>query len=424
MNVYLPNLKHGWRMERSTKRAKLSSENPYSAEELANIKLLNILIVGAGGLGCEIIKNLAVAGFRKLTIVDMDTIELTNLNRQFLFTDNDIGKYKAEIAAKKIHEMVPECYPQSCVSAIEALSDSFFEQFHIVVCGLDSVFARRYINAKIVGMCLSSPDPASLRPIIDGGSQGFRGQCRVILPGITPCYECTLSLLTDEKVGGYPLCTIASIPRLPEHCIEWSSVVAWPREFGRDSKPDLDNERDAVWLYETALARSKEFDIDGVTLNLVYGVSKRLVPAIASTNAIIAGVCCVEVLKLAMGNYAPLDNYFMYAGDSGTYSSVFPFEKRNDCPVCGCEAGEIRMQGKTLLKDLLEEVSLKLHCSGSLPSLSGTSNTYYMDYPPNLQQKTSQNLMREIGELCVNGEELVATHPKLPSPARIRLYFR
>lgn len=411
-------------MERCAKRVKLDSESIYSPEELANVQSLEILIIGAGGLGCEIIKNLALAGFRKLTIVDMDTIDLTNLNRQFLFSEKDIGKYKAEICASKVHELVPECCPKPCVSAIEMLPDSFFEQFQIVVCGLDSVFARRFINSKIVGMCLNNSDPTSLRPIIDGGSQGFKGQCRVILPGITPCYECTLSLLTDDNVGGYPLCTIASIPRLPEHCIEWSSVVAYPRQFGRDSQPDLDNEQDVAWLYQTALTRSKEFSIEGVTLDLTYGVLKKLVPAIASTNAIIAGVCCMEVLKLAMGKYPPLDNYFMYAGDSGTYSSVFAFEKRDDCPVCGCEAGEITICEKTLLKDLLEEIKTKLHCNGTLPSLSGISKTYYMDSPPTLRQKTSKNLMKEIGKLCVNGEDLVVTHPNLPSPARIRLNYK
>ena len=132
----------------------------------------------------------------------------------------------------------------------------------------------------------------------------------------------------------------------------------------------------------------------------------------------------MEVLKLAMGKYPPLDNYFMYAGDSGTYSSVFAFEKRDDCPVCGCEAGEITICEKTLLKDLLEEIKTKLHCNGTLPSLSGISKTYYMDSPPTLRQKTSKNLMKEIGKLCVNGEDLVVTHPNLPSPARIRLNYK
>ena len=58
---------------------------------------------------------------------------------------------------------------------------------------------------------------------------GFKGQARVILPTITSCYECSLDMLTPPTA--FPICTIANTPRLPEHCIEWASILEWPRVF-------------------------------------------------------------------------------------------------------------------------------------------------------------------------------------------------
>jgi ubiquitin-activating enzyme E1 C len=81
-------------------------------------------------------------------------------------------------------------------------------------------------------------DPSTLKPIIDGGTEGmhviligigFKGQARLILPGITACYECSLDMQTKQKT--FPICTIANTPRLPEHCIEWASVLQFPIAF-------------------------------------------------------------------------------------------------------------------------------------------------------------------------------------------------
>ena len=120
-------------------------------------------------------------------------------------------------------------------------------QFHIIICGLDSVEARRWINAALVNM-VDDENPESLKPLIDGGTEGlrffsvyfdlvievgylgFRGQARVILPTVTSCYECSLDML--NKPTAFPICTIANTPRMPEHCIEWASVLEWPRVHG------------------------------------------------------------------------------------------------------------------------------------------------------------------------------------------------
>ncbi|PWN52476.1 hypothetical protein IE53DRAFT_367179 [Violaceomyces palustris] len=378
-----------------------------------------ILVIGAGGLGCEILANLALSGFRDIHIIDMDTIDVSNLNRQFLFRDKDVGRPKATVAAEFVEKRVPGVKVTPYHGKIQDKDDDYYMQFNIVICGLDSVEARRWMNATLVNL-VDEENPESLKPLIDGGTEGFKGQARVILPTITSCYECSLDMLNKQTT--YPICTIANTPRLPEHCIEWASVLEWPRVFG-DKKLDSDNPDHIQWLLEQALARAESFNITGVTWNLTQGVVKNIIPAIASTNAIIAAACVLEAFKFATTSAPYLNNYMMYTGNDSVYTYTFEHEKRPDCPVCGGESRTLEVRKEWKLEKLMDLLKEMADLQISRPSLSLSGKPLYYQAPPQIEESTRPNLEKELGQLLEEGDEITVTDAKLPFTLGILVKF-
>ena len=103
----------------------------------------------------------------------LDTIDLSNLNRQFLFRKQDIGKFKAEVAARFVENRVEgvSITPHNC--RIQDFDADFYKQFQIIICGLDSIEARRWINAMLVSIAEEDSESAdAIKPLIDGGTEG------------------------------------------------------------------------------------------------------------------------------------------------------------------------------------------------------------------------------------------------------------
>lgn len=376
-------------------------------------------------MGCEILANLALTGFKDIHVIDMDTIDISNLNRQFLFRPADVGRPKAIVAAEYITKRVPGVKVTPYYGKIQDKDESYYMQFNIIICGLDSVEARRWINATLYQMA-DPENPDSIKPLIDGGTEGFKGQARVILPDVTSCYECSLDML--NKPTTFPICTIANTPRLPEHCIEWASVLEWPRIF-KDKKLDTDNPDHIGWLFKTASARAKEFNIEGVTWSLTQGVVKNIIPAIASTNAIIAASCCNEAFKIATTSAPYLDNYFMLIGNDGVYSYTFEYERRTDCPVCGGESRNIDVSKEWTLERFIESLTerqdfqiKKPSLSTSTPLLSGKTRLYFQA-PPQFELETRPNLEKKLIDLVLEGGEITVTSTSLPFSLTIRIHY-
>lgn len=287
-----------------------------------------------------------------------DTIDVSNLNRQFLFRQADVGRPKAEVAAEFVQKRVKGVNITPYYGKIQDKDEDYYLQFTMIICGLDSIEARRWINATLVGL-IDMENPDSLKPLIDGGTEGFKGHCRVIFPTMTSCIECQLDMHAPRVA--VPLCTLATIPRQPQHCIEWAHIIAWEEER-KDIILDTDDPEHIGWLYQKALKRAKEFNIEGVTYSMTQGVVKNIIPAIASTNAIIAAACCNEAFKLAT-NTAPFlglpgtNNYMMYTGDDSIYTFTFEYQKKDDCPVCGNLPKVLDVNPQWTLQELVDNFS-------------------------------------------------------------------
>jgi NEDD8-activating enzyme E1 len=409
----------------------LETESPYSEgglyvpgpEKIDEIGNAKILVIGAGGLGCEILKNLALSGFKDIHVIDMDTIDVSNLNRQFLFRAADVGKSKAEVAAAFVQKRIPsvKITPHNC--KIQDFDEDFYMQFTLVVCGLDSIEARRWINATLVDM-IDESNPESLKPQIDGGTEGFKGQARVILPSISSCIECQLSMHAPR--AAVPLCTLATIPRQPQHCIEWAHIIAW-EEHRKDITLDTDDPEHITWLYRTALARAEEFNISGVTYSMTQGVVKNIIPAIASTNAIVAASCTNEALKIASSCVPYLDNYMMYTGDSdgvGLYTYTFQAERLPDCPVCGTVAKTVTVDPESTLENFLQGLAERAEAQLKKPSIMTEAKTLYMQAPPSLEEQTRPNLGKTLRELVADGEEVGVNDAAFAISFKFKLVYK
>ena len=219
-----------------------------------------------------------------------------------------------------------------------------------------------------------------------------------------------------------PLCTIAAIPRQPQHCIEWAHQIAW-NEQRKGENFDGDDMEHISWIYHTASERAKQFNIPGVTFSMAQGVVKNIIPAIASTNAVISAACTSEALKIATSCNPYLENYMMYAGEEGTYTYTFAAEQKSDCPVCGNLARSINVNPESTLEDFVAALGERPEAQLKAPSLRTEEKTLYQRVPPQLEQQTRANLKRKLKELVSDGQEVAVSDAAFAIDFRYKLVF-
>lgn len=205
-------------------------------ENYARLQDFKCLIVGAGGIGSELLKDCILMGFGEIHIVDLDTIDLSNLNRQFLFRQKDIKQPKSTTAVKAVqHFSNSKLIPyQGNVMDTKQFPLHWFSQFDIFLNGLDNLAARRYVNK--ISQFLK-------KPLIESGTSGFDGYIQPILPGVTECFDCT----KKETPKTFPVCTIRSTPSQPIHCIVWAKNFLFNQLFTSDQSPTAGDGDDDDW---------------------------------------------------------------------------------------------------------------------------------------------------------------------------------
>uniref|UniRef100_A0A2K5RH44 SUMO-activating enzyme subunit 2 n=1 Tax=Cebus imitator TaxID=2715852 RepID=A0A2K5RH44_CEBIM len=214
-----------------------------------------VLVVGAGGIGCELLKNLVLTGFSHIDLIDLDTIDVSNLNRQFLFQKKHVGRSKAQVAKESVLQFYPKAnivaYHDSIMNP--DYNVEFFRQFILVMNALDNRAARNHVNR----MCLAADVP-----LIESGTAGYLGQVTTIKKGVTECYECH----PKPTQRTFPGCTIRNTPSEPIHCIVWAKYL-FNQLFGEeDADQEVSPDRadpEAAWEPTEAEARARASNEDG-----------------------------------------------------------------------------------------------------------------------------------------------------------------
>jgi len=179
---------------------------------------LHSFVVGAGALGCEWLKCLALMGVGcggggEVHVTDMDSIERSNLNRQFLFRPSDVGKPKSAAAAVACRALNPalqvRSYERRVADDEPAFDESFWRSLDVVISALDNVAARLYIDRCCVLHEL---------PLFESGTSGTKGNTQVVLPHLTASYGES----ADPPDKAVPVCTLKSFPYLIEHTLQWA----------------------------------------------------------------------------------------------------------------------------------------------------------------------------------------------------------
>lgn len=211
------------------------------------LRAARVLVIGAGALGNEVLKNLALLGVGDVVVADLDRVEASNLTRSVLFTAADTGRPKAEVAAARLRAICPDTAATALVGNVLAdVGLGWFRRADVVIGALDNREARVFVNQACARLG---------RPWFDGGIEVLNGIVRGFHPPHTPCYECTMSAADWSVLNQRRSCSMLARQALaargtPTTPTTASVLGAMQAQEAVKLLHGLDHLRGAGWIFE------------------------------------------------------------------------------------------------------------------------------------------------------------------------------
>ncbi|OAG29892.1 ubiquitin-like 1-activating enzyme E1 B [Nematocida displodere] len=382
-----------------------------------------LLVVGAGGIGCEVLISLVGVFRGSVVIVDGDTIELSNLNRQSLFREADIGASKAEVAARETEtrsggRISARFFSKNLLDP--EFTPAFFRGFFGVVSCLDNLEAREHLNRMALF--------GNVR-VIESGSTGFLGQAYTMHPKRTECFACS-GARTEEAL---PVCTLRGTPTEWKHCVHWTV-----REFIPQLKKFLEGEDEAEagqspgaieaftecfggrmstaplrplieafkhasevtppLVHAFSALRAQPFGVPVPELFRTENIVSSTVPSVVTTNAIVSALVVLEVRALLR----PKPGYVHYLTMGAPLRHLPALPPNPLCGLCFSNFQTVTITEKDTLCVLIKRLTTN-EKSISAITKDFQSLLYDEEFPDNLQ--------RPLRSLGVRSGTILTFHP-------------